>query len=175
AFSSSRYHFVYARGSAHRVRESVLLRASCAWVSMTGHPSAVRSDPASVGEIGGRSVVLSYAGVATEYEALRHHAIVVDRSHRGRLRISGAKAGEMLTGLVTNDVLSLAPGQGQYAAALTPKGKIIADLRIFRDESSLLVDAPPRANESWMSTVRKYVNPRLAAYSDESATLRDVG
>ena len=135
----------------------------------------MRADPAAVGEIGGRSVVLSYAGVATEYEALHRHAVVFDRSHRGRLRISGEKASEMLTGLVTNDVAALAPGQGQYAAALTPKGKIIADLRIFRDENSLLVDTPPRATEGWMATVRKYVNPRLAPHADESATLRDLG
>src|SRR5438105_7764378 len=101
---------------------------------MTGHPVPVHADPASVGEIGGRSVVLSYAGVATEYEALHRLAVAFDRSHRGRLRFSGAKAGEMLTGLVTNDVTALATGQGQYAAALTPKGKIIADLRIFHEE-----------------------------------------
>jgi folate-binding protein YgfZ len=142
---------------------------------VTGHPSAVRFDPSSVGEIGGRSVVLSYAGVATEYEALRHHAIVVDRSYRGRLLVSGATAGETLTGLVTNDVLALGPGQGQYAAALTAKGKIVADLRIFRDDDSYLVDCPPRASEGWMGMVRKYVNPRVAPYQDETATLRDLG
>jgi folate-binding protein YgfZ len=142
---------------------------------VTGRPNAVRADPAAVGEIGGRSVVLSYAGVETEYEALHRHAVVFDRSHRGRMRISGASAGEMLTGLVTNDVLSLSPGQGQYAAALTPKGKIIADLRIFREEDSFLVDAPPRASEGWLSTVRKYVNPRLSPYADESVSVRDLG
>lgn len=142
---------------------------------MNGNPTAIRADPAAVGEIGGRSVVLSYAGVATEYEALHRYAVVFDRSYRGRMRLSGTSAGEMLTGLVTNDVLSLAPGQGQYAAALTPKGKIIADLRILRDEGSFLVDTPPRAIEGWMATVRKYVNPRMAPYNDESTTMRDVG
>lgn len=142
---------------------------------MSSHSITVRADPGAVGEIGGQSVVLSYAGVATEYEALHRHAVVFDRSHRGRLRLSGAKAGEMLTGLVTNDVVSLTPGQGQYAAALTPKGKIIADLRIFREESSFLVDVPPRASEGWLATVRKYVNPRFAPYNDESATTRTLG
>lgn len=142
---------------------------------MTGQPSTLRADPAAIGEIGGRSVVLSYAGVATEYEALRQHAVVFDRSHRGRLRLTGEKAGEMLTGLVTNDVGALAPGQGQYAAALTPKGKIIADLRVFREENAYLVDAPPRASEGWLGTIRKYVNPRLAPYTDESAATRDLG
>jgi folate-binding protein YgfZ len=142
---------------------------------MTSHSSTVRSEPAALGEIGGRSVVLSYAGVATEYEALHRLAVAFDRSHRGRLRFSGAKAGEMLTGLVTNDVTALATGQGQYAAALTPKGKIIADLRIFHEEDSFLVDAPPRASEGWLGTVRKYVNPRLAPYTDESASTRSLG
>lgn len=142
---------------------------------MTGRSSTIPLDPGAVGEIGGRSVVLSYAGVATEYEALHRLAVVFDRSHRGRMRFSGAKAGEMLTGLVTNDVLSLTAGQGQYAAALTPKGKIIADLRIFREESSFLVDAPPRAAEGWLATVRKYVNPRLSPYVDETATSRALG
>jgi folate-binding protein YgfZ len=91
------------------------------------------------------------------------------------MRFSGAKAGETLAGLVTNDVLALAPGQGQYAAALTPKGKIIADVRIFREEDSYLVDTPIRATEGWVAMIRKYVNPRLAQYTDESATLRDIG
>jgi folate-binding protein YgfZ len=142
---------------------------------MIHHSSTASAEPAAVGEIGGRSVVLSYAGVATEYDALRRHAVVFDRSHRGRLRVSGAKAAETLTGLVTNDVAALASGQGQYAAALTPKGKIITDLRIFREESSFLVDCPPRATEGWLATVRKYVNPRIAPYADESVTTRSLG
>jgi folate-binding protein YgfZ len=142
---------------------------------MTGRPIVEHSDGAAVKEIGGRSVVLSYAGVTTEYEALRRNAVVFDRSHRGRMRFSGAKAGETLAGLVTNDVLALAAGQGQYAAALTPKGKIIADLRIFREEESYLVDTPLLATEGWVAMVRKYVNPRLARYSDESQNLCDIG
>jgi len=142
---------------------------------MTGQRVAARPDPGAVGEIGGRSIVLSYAGVSTEYEALRQHAIVVDRSHRGRMRFTGDKAGETLTGLVTNDVLALAASQGQYAAALTAKGKIVADVRIFRDDESYLVDCPTRAADTWTTTVRKYVNPRVAPYQDESATTKDLG
>lgn len=81
----------------------------------------------------------------------------------------------MVTGLVTNDVASLAPGQGCYAAALTAKGKIVADLRVFVEEDGVLVDAPPRASAAWAAMVKKFVNPRIAPHSDESATLRDVG
>jgi folate-binding protein YgfZ len=81
----------------------------------------------------------------------------------------------MVAGLVTNDVSGLAPGQGCYAAALTAKGKIIADVRVFVEEGSVLTDAPPRAAEAWASMVKKYVNPRLAPHADVTTTLRDIG
>lgn len=126
-------------------------------------------------EVAGRPVTLHHGDVVAEYGALRRGAMLVDRSERGRLRMSGPKAAEMLTGMVTNDVAALAPGQGQYAAALTPKGKILADLRIFAEEGSFLVDAPARAAEGWLAAVRKFVNPRLVPYRDEREALRDIG
>ena len=110
-----------------------------------------------------------------EYTALRTGAMLVDRSARGRLRIYGPKASELVTGLVSNDVTALTPGQGCYAAALTPKGKIIADVRIFALRDSLLIDSPPRAREGWLGMVRKYINPRVARYEDESASSRQMG
>lgn len=115
------------------------------------------------------------AAVEREYAALRASALLVDRSHRARATFPGAKAAEVLTGLVTNDVLALQPGDGQYAAALTPKGKILADLRIFATEDGFLVDVPARAAAGWWAMIRKYVNPRLSKYADVSATLRDLG
>ena len=126
-------------------------------------------------DVAGQPVVLTYSSVVNEYEALRRRAIVVNRSHRGRMRFTGAKASDVLTGLVTNDVDSLAPGQGQYAVALTAKGKVVADLRVLRFEDSFLTDVSPRGRDGWHGIVRKYVNPRLARYTDESATLLALG
>jgi folate-binding protein YgfZ len=126
-------------------------------------------------DLAGQPVVLTYSSVAAEYEALRRRAILVNRSHRHRMRFSGAKAAEVLTGLVTNDVTALAPGQGQYAAALTPKGKVIADLRVLALEDGILTDVSPRASEGWSSTIRKYVNPRLAKYVDETSGVMCLG
>jgi tRNA-modifying protein YgfZ len=122
-----------------------------------------------------RPVVRSYGSVAAEYAALRERAIVVDRSARGRLRLSGPRALETVSGLVTADLAGVHAGHGAYAAALTAKGKIIADLRIFVDETSIIVDCAARATDGWMATVRKFVNPRAAAYRDEAGTLRDIG
>src|SRR5689334_13035458 len=93
------------------------------------------------------------------WSALRQGAIVVDRSDRLRMTFSGDKASEALNGLVTNEVVALSPGKGQYAAALTPKGKIIADVRIFSRAQDLLVDASAAAAPGWSGMIRKFVNP----------------
>jgi folate-binding protein YgfZ len=126
-------------------------------------------------ELAGQSVVLTYSSVAAEYEALRRRAIVVDRSHRGRMRFTGAKAAEVLTGLLTNDIGALNPGQGHYAAALTAKGKVVSDLRVLRTENDFITDASPRSRDGWLGIVKKYVNPRLSKYTDETAALRSLG
>lgn len=126
-------------------------------------------------EIGGHDIVLAYADERAEYAALQTHAIVIDRSHRGRLRMFGEKSAEALTGLVTNDVIAIAPGHGQYAAALTSKGRILADLRIFAGAGSYLIDTSARAWPGFLAMIKKYVNPRTSGYRDDSFAIRDVG
>jgi folate-binding protein YgfZ len=129
----------------------------------------------STQNIAGQDVVVAYGDVGAEYEALRSGAIAVDRSHRGRMRFFGDKAGEALTGLVTNDVLAIPPGHGRYGAALSAKGRIVADLRILAMPGSYLVDTPARAWPGFVAMVKKYVNPRLSGYRDESHAVRNVG
>lgn len=110
-----------------------------------------------------------------EHRALRERALILDRSARGRLRISGPRAAEFVTGIVTNDVSALAPGAGLYACALTPKGRIVADLRIYAEAEALLLDSPERATPGWVELVRKYINPRFAPYEDVGQQLRHFG
>jgi folate-binding protein YgfZ len=128
----------------------------------------------ALGVVAGHSVTLHYGNIAAEYASLAEGAMLVDRSVRGRMRFDGPKAAEMLTGLVTNDVHALSPGHGQYAAALSPKGRIVADVRIFARADHLLVDVPPRARAGWDALVRKYINPRVAPYIDVAAEMRQL-
>ena len=81
----------------------------------------------------------------------------------------GPKAAEALNGLVTNDVTQLRPGEGQYAAALTPKGKVLCDMLVFRmDEETFMLTLLRACAPQWLAMVHKYVNPRLAKVEDES-------
>lgn len=140
---------------------------------MTAGPIISGEFPA-VGVVAGHSVTLHYGNIAGEYAALDDGAMLTDRTVRGRTRFEGSKAAEMLTGLVTNDVLALLPGHGQYAAALSPKGRIVADVRIFSRTDHLLVDVPPRARAGWDALVRKYINPRVVPYQDAATEMRQV-
>jgi folate-binding protein YgfZ len=81
----------------------------------------------------------------TEYDRLRETAGLVDRSYRGKLRLTGGEAAEYLQGQVTNDVEALEPGSGCYATLLTHKGKIAADMRVLRGPDFLWLDLEPPA------------------------------
>ncbi|MCX5767788.1 MAG: hypothetical protein NTZ43_11250 [Gemmatimonadetes bacterium] len=117
----------------------------------------------------------AFASIAEDYATLRERAACIDRSARLRLLFSGAKARDTLNGLITNDVGSLADGSGIYAAALTAKGKIITDLRVFARSDDFLVDAPAAGAFALLTMFRKYVNPRMARFADVSVVLRTIG
>jgi folate-binding protein YgfZ len=81
----------------------------------------------------------------TDYERLREAVGLVDRSARGKLRLTGSEAADYLQGQLTNDVEALAPGEGCYAALLTPKGQIVADMRLLRGPDFIWIDCEPRS------------------------------
>jgi folate-binding protein YgfZ len=80
----------------------------------------------------------------TDYERLKEAVGLVDRSGRGKLRLSGTEAADYLQGQVTNDVAALVPGSGCYAALLNHKGKMLTDMRVLRGEDYIWVDAEPQ-------------------------------
>jgi tRNA-modifying protein YgfZ len=110
---------------------------------------------------------------AEGYQALNRGSLFFDRTDRGRMRLKGPKAIELINGMVTSDVSALAPGEGQYSAALSAKGKVVADLRILALPDGLLIDTNCAAGPGWREMVGKYVNPRLSPYEDVSAKTAD--
>src|SRR3954463_6480818 len=90
------------------------------------------------------------AVAAEEYRALREGCGLLDRCERGKLALSGPDAVEFLNGQVTNELATLAPGEGRYAAFLTHKGKMLGDLRVLAvsggdGELELLLDTERQA------------------------------
>src|SRR6476469_3876766 len=95
--------------------------------------------------------------VATsDYELAKSSAVMVNRSRRGKLILTGADVADFLQGQVSNDVEALLPGSGCYATLLTAKGKIRCDMRIIRGEGWFLIDSEPQALPVLEHMVRVY-------------------
>jgi tRNA-modifying protein YgfZ len=92
----------------------------------------------------------------SEYELAKTAAVVVDRSNRGKLLLTGSDVADFLQGQVSNDVEALAAGQGCYATLLTAKGKIRCDMRILRGDDWFLLDCEPQALPVLEHMVRVY-------------------
>ena len=84
--------------------------------------------------------------IDAQYRQLREECGVLDRSNRGKLRVTGSEAAEYLQGQLTNDIEVLAPGEGCYAALLDRKGHMQADMRVLVvDEEKIWIDTEPEA------------------------------
>jgi len=94
--------------------------------------------------------------LATDYRAITEACGLLDRSERGKLALSGADARTFLQGQVSNDVEGLAPGTGCYAAFLTPKGKMLGDLRILATDDELLLDTERVALQALFNMIRRF-------------------
>ena len=90
--------------------------------------------------------------------------MIVDRSSRGKVRLSGAEAAEFLQGQVSNDVEALEPGQGCYAALLNHKGKMRLDMRILRGPDWMWIDTEPGADAVLLKTIETYSLGRDVAW-----------
>jgi folate-binding protein YgfZ len=96
------------------------------------------------------------AAGAVGYISIVETSGLYDRSERGKLALTGAGAKEFLQGQVTNDVDALTPGTGCYAAFLTPKGKMLGDLRILDTGDELLLDCERVALQELFNMIRRF-------------------
>jgi folate-binding protein YgfZ len=76
------------------------------------------------------------------YRALQETSGFLERSGRGRLRLTGNDRRSYLQGLLTNDIMALEAGAGCYAAMLTPQGRMISDMRVLELGDAILIDLP---------------------------------
>lgn len=130
-------------------------------------------------EVAGRRVARHYGDSAGEYRAVREGAGLAERGDRARFRMWGRDPVKMIHGLVTNDLLKAAPGQGVYAAMLTPKGRTIAELRIFRRDLpagvEVLIEAPRESLDGVREHFRKMVPPMFAKWGDVTEDVAELG
>ncbi|MBW8059653.1 MAG: folate-binding protein YgfZ [Solirubrobacterales bacterium] len=105
-----------------------------------------------------------------QYRQLREECGLLDRSPRGKLLVTGPDAAEYLQGQLTNDVESLAPGEGSYAALLDRKGHMQADMRVLRPApEEIWIDTEPEGLEATRRHLQMYKVGREVEVEDVTA------
>ena len=115
-----------------------------------------------------------------DYDAALWGATVGIRRERRFLAVTGRSPGDMLNGLLSNSLPSpllreedsAATGSVVYATLLGAKGRMITDLRLFRDPvEGFVLDLPGVGFEGAMAHFKKFLPPRLAVVIDRSQDL----
>ncbi len=105
------------------------------------------------------SMVTLTDDLVTDYGVLTDGCGLLDRSERGKLALTGSGAREFLAGQVTNDIVRLQDGSGCYAAFLTPKGKMLGDLRVLavgEPDPELLLDTDRPTLQALFDMIRRF-------------------
>jgi len=101
-------------------------------------------------------VVSTLETKADEYRALTEGCGLVDRAGRGRLALTGPDRREFLHGQITQDIETLEPGHGRYAALLTHKGKMLSDMRVLDLGDELLLSCERAGLQEIFNMIRRY-------------------
>ena len=109
------------------------------------------------------------------YDAAYSAAILCDRSSEARLRVTGPDRVAWLQGLLTNDIAALEPGQGCYAAYLTPQGRMVSDVRVLAFEDGLLLDVPGGRRAAVIERLEQFIITEDVHVRDLTAALMRFG
>lgn len=132
--------------------------------------------PAETVEIAGRAVPRHYGDPAAEYAAAHQGAVVVDRSHEGRLRAVGRDRLDLLHRMSTNDLTGLPPGAATETVLTTPIARIVDVLWVLnRGETVLALTSAGQGTRvrRWLAGYIFY-NDQVK-FEDASAELGQLG
>ena len=95
-------------------------------------------------------------------------------TRRSLLSVRGREATSFLHALVTADVEHVAPGGGTYAAYLTPQGRMICDLALYRQPDGWLADVPAAAAASIAAKLDSVIFAEDVRVEDQSGRMAIV-
>jgi folate-binding protein YgfZ len=133
-----------------------------------------KSMGARFGDYQGWELPERYLEPVVETGSVRRGAAMFDLSHRLSLQAVGKDRVRFLHGMLTNDILSLGPGDGCHAAMLTPKGRIRTDLRVYAGGDRLRLEVEAELREVLKAALDKFIiadDVRILDDTDRSGLL----
>jgi len=123
-------------------------------------------------------LVAHYGNLQQELAVALSGNILCDLSHYALLEISGADARAFLHSQLINDIQSLDADQSQLNAYCNPKGRVIANFRVFRRDNQYYLRYPGELTHSLSKRLGMYImrsKVELNDVSDEFARFGYAG
>ena len=114
--------------------------------------------------------LLTYGDVPAEYRAATQAAMVFDRTDRGRLRVGGKDAMDLLHRVTANRVKGLEAGDGNRGLLLNGKGKVIEefDLLFLGADEGFALSTPPGRAASLLGALDMYLFTEDVSLTDDT-------
>ena len=107
-----------------------------------------------------------------EYQAVRHHAGLIECAAWGAVEVRGADRVTFLHNLLTQDIKTLGTGACREAALVTPAAKLLADLVVLAGADAHWLLLPRSRIETVLKTLEHYLITEDVALQDRSADHR---
>lgn len=117
----------------------------------------------------------SFGSPDEEKLALRQGTVLIDLSDRGFIKVSGEDAESFLQNQLTNDIRNVAEPIHQLSAWCSPKGRIIANFRVFKHQESYILSVSSDLLEHVIKKLSMYVMMSKVTIEDASDSLISFG
>jgi folate-binding protein YgfZ len=102
-------------------------------------------------------IPLHFGDVAAEYQAGLNAAILLVRSHEGRLRLTGADRHTFLNRMSTNQLLEMAPGEGRVTVFTNATARILDRVLVYNGDDHLLLITEPGRGEALANFLQRQI------------------
>lgn len=119
--------------------------------------------------------VISYGNPEQERQAIDKETIICDLSHYGLISAAGEDTVTFLQGQLTNDVSLVDPTHCQLSSYCNPKGRMLANFRIFNRNDTLYLTMPAELVATIGSRIGMYIMRSKVNLHDASDTLIGIG
>ena len=126
---------------------------------------------ATFGELHGWELPFRFSSIEAEYSAARKDAGLIDRSHFGRIKMTGEDALDMLNRLSTNELMGLAAGSGLSTVLTTNKGRVVELLTVYCQGDELVLLTAPQNREKVPSWIDRFVFGEEVEFQDVTESL----
>jgi len=96
-------------------------------------------------------------GILEDYQQIIENAAIGEVAATHQLAVAGNDRAPFLQGLLTNDIQALKPGEGCYAAWLTPQGRMLTDLHVLESDGMMLLDVPAAQADATLARLEQFL------------------